>query len=120
MRFLTRTELVVWAALFVVVAALLVLTGFASDDPDSALYANLSARLAGEPPSRWIAPEWWGYWDSTGLFREHPAGVFFLPTALSRLGIPPVQAAYIVGVGVYREKCDAVAAAGYEGFTLAR
>jgi cyclohexanone monooxygenase len=26
---------------------------------------------------------------------------------------------YIGGVGVYRQKCDEVAAKGYEGFTLA-
>src|SRR6478672_11876238 len=94
-RMLSRRELLTWAALFLIVAALLVVTGFASDDPDSALYANISAKLADLPASRWIAPEWWGFWDSQGLFREHPAGVFLLPTALSRLGIPPVQAAYI-------------------------
>jgi cyclohexanone monooxygenase len=28
--------------------------------------------------------------------------------------------AYIGGVGTYREKCDDVAAKGYEGFALAR
>jgi 4-amino-4-deoxy-L-arabinose transferase-like glycosyltransferase len=98
-RMLTRRELLTWAALFLIVSALLVVTRFASDDPDSALYANISAKLADLPASRWIAPEWWGFWDSQGLFREHPAGVFLLPTALSRLGIPPVQAAYIVGIG---------------------
>jgi cyclohexanone monooxygenase len=26
---------------------------------------------------------------------------------------------YVGGVGVYRQKCDAVAARGYEGFALA-
>jgi cyclohexanone monooxygenase len=35
-------------------------------------------------------------------------------------GKPRVFMPYIGGVGVYREKCDAVAAAGYEGFTLSR
>ena len=74
---LTRREAALWTLAFVAVAALVVLTGFASDDPDSALYADLSARLAEGPPSRWIAPEWWGYWESEGLFREHPAGIFF-------------------------------------------
>ncbi len=34
-------------------------------------------------------------------------------------GKPRVFMPYIGGVGVYREKCDAVAAAGYEGFRLA-
>ena len=35
-------------------------------------------------------------------------------------GKPRVFMPYIGGVGVYREKCDAVAAAGYEGFRLGR
>ena len=34
-------------------------------------------------------------------------------------GKPRVFMPYIGGVGVYREKCDEVAANGYEGFTLA-
>lgn len=93
-----RREAVVWAACFLVVSLLLVLTGFTSDDPDSALYAALSARLADGPPSRWIAPEWWGQWDSEGLFREHPVGVFVLPTLLGAAGIPGIQATYIVGI----------------------
>jgi cyclohexanone monooxygenase len=33
-------------------------------------------------------------------------------------GKPQVFMPYIGGVGAYREKCDAVAAAGYEGFRL--
>jgi 4-amino-4-deoxy-L-arabinose transferase-like glycosyltransferase len=91
----------VWAGLFAVVVLLLVVIRFSSDDPDSALYAGLSARLAQEPAGRWIAPEWWGFWPEaamTGLFREHPAGVFLLPTALTRVGIPAEQGAYVVGV----------------------
>ncbi len=98
---LTGRELAIWAGAFVIVSALLVLTNFSSDDPDSALYAGLSARLAQEPASRWIAPEWWDFWphaQMTGLFREHPAGVLLLPTALTRVGIPAAQGAYIVGV----------------------
>ena len=35
-------------------------------------------------------------------------------------GKPRVFMPYIGGVGVYRERCDAVAAAGYEGFRLRR
>jgi 4-amino-4-deoxy-L-arabinose transferase-like glycosyltransferase len=95
---LSRRDAAVWIGGFVLVAALLVFTGFASDDPDSALYAALSARLAEGPPARWIAPEWWGHWDGEGLFREHPIGVLLLPTLLGALGIPGVQAAYIVGM----------------------
>jgi cyclohexanone monooxygenase len=33
-------------------------------------------------------------------------------------GKPRVFTPYTGGVGVYREKCDAVAASGYEGFVL--
>ena len=101
-RLLTRREVGMWTSAFLIVAVLLVATRFTSDDPDSALYAGLSARLAQEPPSRWIAPEWWGFWpeaEMTGLFREHPAGVLLLPAALTRLGIPAEQGAYVVGVG---------------------
>ena len=99
-RFLSARDLWIWGASFVLVSALLFATGFASDDPDSALYANISARLAEGPVSRWIAPEWWGNWDSEGLFREHPAGVYILPTALASLGFPAVPSAYVVGVAL--------------------
>lgn len=98
-RLLSRREAAAWCGAFVLVSALLVLTHFASDDPDSALYAAISARLADGPASRWIAPEWWGNWDSEGLFHEHPAGVFLLPVALGAIGIPAAQASYIVGIG---------------------
>jgi hypothetical protein len=96
---LRRREIALWALCFIAVSFLLVATAFTSDDPDSALYAALSARLAEGPPARWIAPEWWGEWDSEGLFREHPAGVFLLPAMLGAMGVPGVQAAYIVGIG---------------------
>ncbi len=98
-RLLSPAETRIWAACFVFVAILLVLTRFTSADPDSALHAALSARLAEGPVSGWIAPEWWGEWNSTGLYREHPVGVFLLPVALGSLGVPAVQAAYVVGVG---------------------
>jgi hypothetical protein len=75
---------------------LLALTGYASRDPDSTVYAGIAARMSAEPPARWIAPEWWGAWGNEGLFREHPIGIFVLPAALARLGYPPVQAAYAV------------------------
>ncbi|HET9369901.1 MAG TPA: glycosyltransferase family 39 protein [Vicinamibacterales bacterium] len=99
-RFLSARDLWIWGVSFALVSALLYATGFASDDPDSALYANISARLAEGPVSRWIAPEWWGNWDSDGLFREHPAGVYFLPTALASLGFPAVPSAYVVGIAL--------------------
>jgi cyclohexanone monooxygenase len=34
-------------------------------------------------------------------------------------GKPRVFMPYVGGVGAYREKCDEIAAAGYEGFTFA-
>lgn len=99
-RLVPRAEALAWAGGFLLVALLIVVTRFTSGDPDSALYAGLSARLAEEPVARWIAPEWWGFWPEammTGLFREHPAGILFLPAALSRAGIPAEQGAYVVG-----------------------
>ena len=99
---LSPREGLIWAAAFVLVAGLLVATRFTSDDPDSALHASISARLSQEPVHRWLAPEWWGFWAETGLtgfYHEHPAGIFLLPAALSRLGIPGEQAAYVVGIG---------------------
>jgi 4-amino-4-deoxy-L-arabinose transferase-like glycosyltransferase len=98
-RLLPRRDVVGWAICFLAISALLVAIRFASDDPDSALYAAQAARLAEEPPSRWIAPQWWGNWDHEGLFREHPVGVLLFPTLLAALGVPGIQAAYIVGIG---------------------
>ena len=80
------------------VALALVLVGFASQDPDSTAYATMSARLAGLPIRSWIAPEWAGFSGLEGPFREHPVGVFLLPTILGKLGVPPLQAAFVVGV----------------------
>ena len=98
----TRREALIWTIGFLVVATLLVLTGFTSADPDSGLYAGLSARIANEPFARWIAPEWWGLWPRlgfTGFYRDHPVGGFMLPALIGQLGVPGEQAAYIVGVG---------------------
>jgi 4-amino-4-deoxy-L-arabinose transferase-like glycosyltransferase len=97
-----RRDAVVWAACYPTVAVLLVAFRFSSSDGDSDLYAGLSHRLSAEPLSRWVAPEWWGFWpdaEMTGLFREHPAGALIIPAALVRLGVPGPQAAYVVGIG---------------------
>lgn len=97
-----RRDAVVWAACYLLVATLLVAIRFTSSDGDSDLYAGLSGRLALEPVSRWVAPEWWGFWpeaEMTGLFREHPAGALIIPAAIVRLGVPGAQAAYVVGIG---------------------
>jgi len=97
---LRKRDIAVWSACFVVVCALLAATRFASRDPDSALYATLAARASQEPLARWIAPEWLGLWNNTGLFQEHPAGILWLPAALARAGYPASQAAYVVGAGM--------------------
>jgi 4-amino-4-deoxy-L-arabinose transferase-like glycosyltransferase len=97
-RLFPRREIAIWTLCFALVSTLLVVTRFASDDPDSALYAALSERLAAGPPSHWIAPQWWGHWDMEGWFREHPIGVMALPTLLGAIGVPAIQAAYIVGI----------------------
>jgi len=97
---LTRRELAIWGACLLVVWALLAITHFASRDPDSAFYATVASRLASGPPSRWIAPEWGGLWGNTGLWQEHPAGIYALPLLLASLGYPPNQAAYAVGVAL--------------------
>jgi 4-amino-4-deoxy-L-arabinose transferase-like glycosyltransferase len=95
---ISRREAGAWIAAFLLVAALVVRIDFTSEDPDSALYAALSERLAELPPSEWIVPSWWGLWDGAGLFREHPAGVLVPPAALGAVGIPARQAAYVMGI----------------------
>ena len=63
-------------------------------DPDSRLYAEISARMAQDRASGWIAPEFPPGWFMSGLFREHPVGLFVPAAALGTLGYPPEQAAY--------------------------
>jgi hypothetical protein len=87
-----------WCAVLAVAASLLVAADFRSRDPDSALYARLSAELAVRPASQWIAPEWNGAWDQHGLFREHPVGILLPTVLLIRAGFPPGQAAYAVNL----------------------
>lgn len=98
---LSRKERAIWAAGFAMVATLLVVTRFDSRDPDSALHAAMSQRLAALPVAHWIAPYWWALWPGSGmdqLYREHPAGIFLIPAALDRMGVPAEQATYVVGV----------------------
>jgi Dolichyl-phosphate-mannose-protein mannosyltransferase len=87
-----------WLCVVAAAAALLIAIDFRSGDPDSALYARLSAAIAPTPINRWIAPEWAGAWNLHGPFREHPVGILLLPAAAIRVGIPPEQAAYIVNM----------------------
>jgi hypothetical protein len=85
-----------WVGAIAVSFLLIALLRFTSGDPDSTVYAGISSRLATEPFSRWIAPEWWGYWGFTGPFREHPIGILVLPALIGRIGYPALQAAYAV------------------------
>lgn len=93
---LLRAQGAAWVVALGLVAIVLAAGRFESADPDSALHASLAAKLAGTPVTRWIAPRWWGLWDRTDLYREHPVGILILPAALARLGYPAGQAAYLV------------------------
>ena len=96
-----------WAAAWIVTALLIASASYQSRDPDSQLYAGISARLVQEPVSRWIAPQWWGFWNSEGPYCEHPVGMFVVPAVLGRLGYPPEQAAYAVNA-LYQVICFAL------------
>jgi 4-amino-4-deoxy-L-arabinose transferase-like glycosyltransferase len=100
---LSSRERFAWLVGFALIAALIIATRFESHDADSVRYATLSSVLSTLPVVRWIAPEWWGLTGDnplTGYFQEHPAGLFFVPAFLGRIGVPPDQAPYIFGVGV--------------------
>ena len=91
-----RVAALAWTAALAASFVLIALIQFRSGDPDSNVYAGISARLAAEPFERWIAPEWWGQWKFDRPFREHPIGIFILPALAARLGYPAPQAAYAV------------------------
>jgi len=93
-----RWEPAAWAGGLLVVWAVIAATGFVSRDPDSAFYAVMSARLAQGDPARVIAPEWGGLWNGTGLWQEHPIGIYLAPIAVAKLGYPAAQAAYAAGI----------------------
>jgi 4-amino-4-deoxy-L-arabinose transferase-like glycosyltransferase len=90
-----------WAAAWAITAVLIAAVHYTSGDPDSSLYAGISARLVSEPIAQWIAPEWWGFWGITGPYQEHPVGMFVVPALLGRAGYPPAQAAYAIN-GLYQ------------------
>ena len=89
-------EWAAWIAAFACVAVLLAAVGFESRDPDSALHASIVGQSFERPVTEWIAPSWGGNWTRTDLYREHPAGIFLLPSALARMGYPASQSAYLV------------------------
>lgn len=94
----TTALVLAWVAALGVATALLVATHFRTRDPDSALYVIIASRLAEQPASTWIAPQWWGGWNNQGPFREHPAGAFVGPAALTRLGVPAEEASFVVNL----------------------
>ena len=90
--------LAVWIAALGAAALLLAATAYRTRDPDSRAYVTITTRLADEPVSRWIAPQWWGAWAGQGLFREHPAGTFVPPALLARAGYPAAQSLFVVSL----------------------
>ena len=86
----------IWLLALTLAAILLALTSFTTRDADSRVYITIASKLASEPLSRWIAPQWWGAWGMQGLFREHPIGTFILPALLGRAGYPPGQASFVI------------------------
>lgn len=89
-------EWAAWIVALVCVAGLLAVVGYQSRDPDSALHAAIVQQSFERPVAEWIAPSWGGNWTRTDLYREHPAGIFLLPSALARMGYPAPQSAYLV------------------------
>ncbi len=83
-----------WAAVLAAAFVALAATGYRARDPDSRLYAEISARMSRAPLATWIAPDFPPGWFMTGPFREHPAGLFVPAAALAALGYPAEQAAY--------------------------
>lgn len=100
----SQREGVAWAAVLLAVAATLAIRDYRARDADSVLYARISNVMSRRPVSRWIAPEWPPRSYGSGLFREHPAGLFWPAAALARLGYPPLQAAYALNA-VYQVSC---------------
>lgn len=74
---------------------------YGARDADSRLYAQISARMATAAPAGWIAPDFPPGWYMSGLFREHPVGLFLPAAALAAFGYPAEQAAYAMN-GVYQ------------------
>jgi 4-amino-4-deoxy-L-arabinose transferase-like glycosyltransferase len=83
-----------WVVALSIVALALPALDVGTRDPDSRLYAQIAARMSAAPTTEWIAPTWPPGWFMQGLFREHPAGIFFLPALLGSLGYPAEKAAY--------------------------
>lgn len=78
----------IFSAVSLLLAAIAVVFPYEYRDSDSLAYQHIARRLASRPTAEWIRPEWWGHGGNTGLFRDHPPGIFLLPASLIRLGVP--------------------------------
>ena len=85
---------VAWAVVLSAAWVALAARGYGSRDPDSRLYAEITAQMAQAPAAGWIAPAFPPGWFMTGRFREHPVGLFVPAALLAKLGYPAAQAAY--------------------------
>jgi 4-amino-4-deoxy-L-arabinose transferase-like glycosyltransferase len=93
-------EILAWLVALAISATALAALGYRTRDPDSRLHSEIAARMATEPASRWIAPDFPPGWFMSGPFREHPVGIHLLPALLARLGYPALQASLAVN-GLY-------------------
>lgn len=88
-----------WTAWLLALAGVGILLGaldYRSRDPDSTLYTEIAVSLVDRPVDQWVAPRWVNYVGDDDLFREHPAGLFWPPALLARLGYPREQSAYFI------------------------
>jgi 4-amino-4-deoxy-L-arabinose transferase-like glycosyltransferase len=85
---------IAWVVVLSVAWVALAIRGYGSRDPDSRLYAEITAQMAQAPAAGWIAPAFPPGWFMTGPFREHPVGLFVPAALVAKLGYPAGQAAY--------------------------
>jgi len=88
------TEILAWVLALAAGWAALAVVGYGARDADSRLYAEMAARMSTASPSEWIAPDFPPGWYMSGLYREHPVGIFVPAALLARAGYPAEQAAY--------------------------
>jgi hypothetical protein len=90
----TQVEAVAWLLALAVGWVVLAALDYRARDADSRLYAEMAARMSVAPAAEWMAPDFPPGWYMTGLYREHPVGLFVPAALLARLGYPAGQAAY--------------------------
>jgi len=80
-------------------STVLLTSPYIARENDSRLYARIVNDQAERPWSEFIAPKWNGaehYAETeTPYFRDHLAGIFFLPTIFAKLGMNGMQATYV-------------------------